>query len=258
MDPFLLKLIFSFFVGGAYVALIIRISEKVEPKLAGIITGFPGTNVLSLLFLAWTNDANFALAAMPIGPIGISVNSIYLAILLGLIKFGKFKALIVSLAIWFALILPFVYINFNDFYLAIFISIFIFAIGLHLLSKFPIKTIKAQKLPKRELFLRCILAGSLIAVSVLAGKFLGPLWGGLFATFPAQFSSSVLLLTRTHGRDAAASVAKNIPYGSFSLIAFLIAFNTLLPQIGLISATAISYGVAAIAAVGIYFALIKK
>ncbi|MEK6843040.1 MAG: DUF3147 family protein [Candidatus Micrarchaeota archaeon] len=258
MDSFLLKLIFSFLVGGAYVAFIIRVSEKVEPKLAGILTGFPGTNVLSLIFLAWTNDANFALAAMPIGPIGISVNSIYLAILLGLVKFGKFKALIASLAIWFALLLPFVFFNFNDFYLAIFLSIFIFALGLHLLSKFPVKTIKAQKLPKREMILRCVLAGSLIAVSVLAGKFLGPLWGGLFATFPAQFSSSVLLLTRTHGREAAASVAKNIPYGSFSLIAFLVAFNFLVPHIGLLNGTVISYGVAAIAAVLIYFEMKRK
>ena len=64
MDLFWIKLILSFFIGGTYIAFTIWIAEKFGSKIGGIILGLPSTTLVSLIFIAWTQDVS-ALTALP-------------------------------------------------------------------------------------------------------------------------------------------------------------------------------------------------
>ncbi|MBN1224817.1 MAG: DUF3147 family protein, partial [Candidatus Aminicenantes bacterium] len=50
---FLIKLVLSFFVGGAWVAAATLIADKYGTKIGGIIIGLPSTLLVSLFFIGW-------------------------------------------------------------------------------------------------------------------------------------------------------------------------------------------------------------
>ena len=60
---FLFKLFLSFIVGGLYIALTIRISERIGSRIGGLLIGLPSTLLVSLIFIAWTQNAGAAVSA---------------------------------------------------------------------------------------------------------------------------------------------------------------------------------------------------
>jgi hypothetical protein len=57
---------------------------------------------------------------------------------------------------------------------------------------------------------RALFGGTVIALAVLAGKLGGPLLGGIFATFPAMFISTLAITYRTGGVEFSRAVAKTL------------------------------------------------
>ncbi|HYV33247.1 MAG TPA: DUF3147 family protein, partial [Candidatus Limnocylindria bacterium] len=85
----------------------------------------------------------------------------------------------------------------------------------------------AVPLTKRIIFVRSIIGGTIIALTVILAKTLGNSWGGLFATFPAAFTSTFLIYYLAHGKQVIASVGKSTFFPGaigFSLYAVLAAF----------------------------------
>jgi len=57
---------------------------------------------------------------------------------------------------------------------------------------------------------RAVLSGIVISMGVLAAKLLGPVWGGIFATFPALTISTVLITYKSNGIEFTKHIMKNI------------------------------------------------
>ena len=55
---------------------------------------------------------------------------------------------------------------------------------------------------------RIIVAGSVISLSVFLGKTLGPIYGSLFALFPAAFSTTFIIVSHTMGTDYTRSMCR--------------------------------------------------
>ncbi len=67
--------------------------------------------------------------------------------------------------------------------------------GMHIPSQGPLRlTYSAGQIAERALF-----GGAVIACAVLAGKLGGPSLGGIFATFPAMYLSTLAVIYRTGG-----------------------------------------------------------
>src|SRR3990172_6673809 len=113
-DLFLFKLVLSFIVGGLYVAITIRISEKLGSKLGGMLIGLPSTVLISLIFIAWTQDVTAAVSATPIIPVASAISSVFVASFILLYRYGRGVALILSILLWFALATPFILLGINN------------------------------------------------------------------------------------------------------------------------------------------------
>jgi len=92
-----------------------------------------------------------------------------------------------------------------------------------------------------------------IALAVFLSKFLGPLWGGLFSTFPAVITSTLFLLSRAHNINFALSNARMIGYAFFAMVSFVVVLHYLLPLRGVAIGMFVSYLVSVVVAAAIYW-----
>jgi uncharacterized membrane protein (GlpM family) len=99
---------------------------------------------------------------------------------------------------------------------------------------------------------RSVFAGSVIALALLLSKFIGPVWGGLFAVFPAAFSSSLYLLSKKHGFEFVSAVTRTMPFGSIGTAIFAIALYFSIPYLDFLPALVASYGISLVYAIIMY------
>ena len=88
MDLFWIKLILSFFIGGTYIAFTIWIAEKFGSKIGGIILGLPSTTLVSLIFIAWTQDVSAVLTALPTTTAALSVSALFVSAFILSYRYG--------------------------------------------------------------------------------------------------------------------------------------------------------------------------
>ena len=252
MDEFQVKLLLAFLVGGSYIAFTIWVSQKFGSKLGGIAIGLPSTTLVSLLFIAWTQDSQAAVSAASIVPVGIAVSCIFVATFVNFYKRGRAQAFVIAFAVWLALNIPMALLNIRNMAVSIAISAALFAVSLKLVSKFRHSRLESSDFSKKRFIVSAAFAGTVVATAVFAGKALSPLWGGIATSFPAGFTSSILLLTGSHGIEFSASVAKAIPYGAMTTAVFAVVFYFLVPSFGLAVGTVTAYLASLAAAFVIY------
>ena len=238
---FLVKLALSFVIGGSYIAFTIWVSEKFGSRLGGLFIGLPSTILVSLIFIAWTQNTDAAVQSTPVVPAAIAACSLFVVAFIYALRFGRLAAILSATTVWFMLSLPLAMFSLNNIFISVALGLAFVGLSIFILRKFPHRKLERFHLSKRELLFRVMFSGSFVAIAVLFGKMLGPLWGGVFASYPAAFSSSLLLLEGKHGTDFASSVAKTMPYGSLTNIVFATAFFFVVPVIGMVSGTIAVY-----------------
>lgn len=243
-SAFLVKLILSFFIGGAYISLASWIAERFGSRIGGLLAGLPSTLLISVAFLAWTQSPQAAVSSLPIVPAAIAACSLFVAAFIGFYKFGRGLSIVLGLGAWFLATLPLAFLRLHNILISILLAALFFSIAILSLRKYPDRKLPEFHFTSTEMFLRMIFSGSFVALSVLLGKILGPLWGGMFASFPAAFSSSILILERKHGIDFTASVAKAMPLGSIGNVLFAFLLFKSAPAVGMIGGILIAYATA--------------
>ncbi|MFH1785823.1 MAG: DUF3147 family protein [Candidatus Micrarchaeota archaeon] len=251
MDLFWIKLILSFITGGVYIAFTIFLSEKFGSKLGGIILGLPSTTLISLIFIAWSQDMSAVVGALPIIPAAISLASLFTVVFMMFFKHGIKTAFLVALLIWAICGLSFIFLEITFFH-SIILAAIIFAAAILYLQKFPHTKLKKISTSFPEFFYRSFFAGTVIVISVLMSKFMGPVWGGLFAVFPAAFSSSLFLLSNKYGFNFTSSVARSMPFGSIGTAVFALSLYFLILSLEFVPAIIISYVISLLYAIIIY------
>ncbi|MFH0778455.1 MAG: DUF3147 family protein [Candidatus Eisenbacteria bacterium] len=92
-----------------------------------------------------------------------------------------------------------------------------------------------------KLGFRATLGGGMIAFAVLMGKVAGPAYGGVFATFPAMFISTLVITHRSDGVEFSRAVAKALMVsGIVNVALYSIAVRYLYPLAGLGYGTALA------------------
>jgi uncharacterized membrane protein (GlpM family) len=86
----------------------------------------------------------------------------------------------------------------------------------------------------QHIFFRSILGGCIIALVVFLSKTLGNIWGGLFAVFPAVFTSTFVIYYHLHGKAVIPAVAKSVFFpGSVGFILYTWVATLTFPEIGI-------------------------
>ena len=235
MEPFVLKVITSFFVGGLFIVAQSILAER-HPHVGGLIISVPSTLPIDLFFIGWSEDMAAAMKAASIVPIAIALILLFSTVFIYAAQYGggKIKPLLIanisSLSIWF--ILAFLVISFRFDNLGSELGVYIVVLSL---TAYLLYYRQRKQLPKAltkvpvptgiNIVLRALFGGSIICLSVILSKVLNPLWGGVFSVFPASYLSNFNIIRFSAGKKHLLAVGKAIPVGSaFFLIYVILAY----------------------------------
>ena len=247
---FALKVLASFLVGGAYVALVTYTAEHINPRAGGVLAGLPSTALIGLIFIALTqNDATAVKADVAI-PAGFGFTVLVVAAYVGLrARHGIVQAMCGAIGLWLVLAVLVFGLLPRSLLLATIIFLICFSISVWSLEKVSVKANKRLPITTQELAIRTLVAGTLVAISVCLAKWLGAFIGGVVTGFPVIVITSLTMLDYKRGKNLMAATARTMPFGSFGTVAFLVSFHFMVPHLGLVSGVLLSYAVSIIFAV---------
>jgi uncharacterized membrane protein (GlpM family) len=239
-------------VGGSLITLLSLIAEKTNQHISGIIMMFPTTLVLGFFFLGLTTNAQNVSNVIPatLIPLGIVIFSSVIYIYCAIFYENKvknklpqiFTSLLSSMVIWFILAAPFAIYKFSNKLIGIIGFIIIVSIThLILQSKHYELSLNRPMYTKKQILIRALFTGSIIATVVLLGKTLNPFWGGIFTMFPAATFATLIILHFYYEPKQLFYFMKSAPLGAISLFIYAISVMLLFPKLGIWAGTLISY-----------------
>lgn len=231
------------------------VAERVSPRAAGILAGYPAGSAISLFFIGLERGADFGGQSALYNVAGMTALLIFLytyyrisaqakryAIAAGsasaLISFFAAVALLnaIHLPPWAGLVLT---------------CAAILAAG-RLFQRIPNAHIaKRVALGPRVLLFRASLSAGIILLITGAAHWAGPDLAGLFSAFPATVFPLILIIHTTYHTEQAHTVIKNVPTGLWSLILYSLTISVTYPRIGIYWGTLASFAIATIYLLGL-------
>ena len=244
-----IQLLTSFIVGGSAIALLSLLAEKVDKKVAGIITSLPLTVVISFIFVAWSTSPKTIGMIAPATLATESSNMIFAIVYMYLakIKTTRFVSIILSLfgglTAWFILSVPLAKYKFTNLPLGIIFTVLAIALAYYLFA------IKNREKPPAELLTyttsqkigRAVIAGLVISLTIFLSKILNPFWGGIFSGFPAGYTSTFLILHWYYGSNMLFKIARALPVGGLLYSIYILACHWTFPAYGIFGGTIFAY-----------------
>ncbi len=262
VDAFTVKLILAFIVGATWITGATIIAERFGSKIGGVISGLPSTSVLALFFIGWTQTPLVAAAATNTIPAIMGLDAFFVASFIFLSKNKLLISVGLSLLVWFLAAMIFVLFGLNNFGLSLLIFAVFFVVSYILGEK--IINVKSQGRRKMiytpgQIIFRAGLTGSIVSFAVIMTKLGGPVVGGVFASFPAIMTSTMIITKLAHGRDFSVAVMKVMMVsGSFNCVIYTTLVGLFYPTLGLITGTISAFAISLFTGFLTYLVVNKK
>jgi len=253
---FALQLLFTFLVGSAWIYLTLRAGQRYGSKVSGFIGGLPSTALISFFFIGLTQSPQAASEATTAFPLVYGITGFFLAVYAWLIKRGFVFALGAGLLAWFFLAAIVASLIPRNFVLSLVAYVLIWMVSYSLLEfKIGVRSADRSKIISSPALtaIRSIFGGLIILLAVLIAKIGGPVWGGIFAAFPALFISTLGLAYKAYGADFSKAMTKSLFLsGTVTVVIYAIAIRYLYLSTGLYLGTLLSLLITAICAFWTY------
>ena len=240
MSLLLAKIVFSVVV----VLGLSWIAERVNPRIAGIISGMPLGAVLALFFVG-----------MELGPEFTAVSALYaipsitstLAFAIGYyftsrldIRYSPLCCSVTGLICYLLFSFALSTIEFDLFIGVplVLAAIIIVAYAFH--SHNPNKIQKKIRMTWPRMLIRSGMAAGFVVVITTIADVLGPRWSGLMLGFPMTFLPFLLIIHLTYSANQVRTIIRNFPLGIIGLLCFLIIAHLTIPLFGVNLAIVIS------------------
>lgn len=234
------------------------IADRGNPRLAGILTGFPIGTAIVVSFIAIENgpvlasqSSLYSLAALSINPIFAYAYFVIGSRLPGEFSFKTNLAL--ALIVYFVVAAGVANISWS------FISATLFLLATTIIVNFLLRTIPASAKSNSVtatpgvLFVRMLLAALVVVAVTEMLDLVGPRWSGVFSPFPVTLVPLLVILHSNHGRSAAFVMIKGFGVSFLSTGIYLACVTKLFPDLGVLYATLIGFGCAGIYLGGLEF-----
>src|SRR5256886_9498723 len=258
---FLFKLVVTFLVGSLWLTGTTILAERFGSKIGGVIAGMPSTIVIALFFIGWTQTPVAASQATVIVPLIMGIDAIFIITYASLVRRSFPLALLSSLFVWVCFSFALVLIHFNNFSLSLigFLGLLLFS---YVVMEYVlrVKSLAGRNTPLSfsNVLMRGLVSGVIITLAVAFAKLGGPLLGGVFASFPAVFLSTMILTYFAQGRVFSVSVMKTLMLsGTLNTTVYASAVRLLYPLFGLIGGTISSF-LLSLVSMYVVFLLVKK
>lgn len=249
-----------------FVKLIVAISsvvglyilfERINPKIAGVLSGYPVGVAISLFFFGFENGVDFASKSAVFNIIGLVtfLSFIYIYYLAsrifskGVIFFSTLLATTGFLIISYGLRL--IEFGLVTSLIASIIVIMVFIVAFNKIRK--IQTGTKIKITLESVVINATVAGFIIATVTTIAGIIGPEWAGLLAAFPATTLPLMLLIHYKYTTMHLHALLKHVPSGSLSIVVYAAAVYYFYPINGIYLGTIIAYGLATVPVLLMYF-----
>jgi len=248
MTPVFLRILLSFFIAGTWIAGTTLLGERLGSRKAGLIANLPSNVLISLLFMAVTKGTDYAAAATAGVPMGMTIDTIFLAVLILTLGLGIWKALALALCSW--AVTAFLVVSFLPPLNYLFASI-VFVVVAFLLFVLVSRSMRGEHAERKAVkfswlvvAVRAFFAGTVVASAVALAQFAPPYMTGVLATFPAVLTSTMVILTRSQGPIFARAAGRIMILSSSNIIVYACFAGLLFPLIGPWLGTLASFAVA--------------
>ena len=261
----------KFFAAVIIVVGLSVLSEKVSPKIAGIIAGCPTGTAISLFYFGYEISPDFASKSARYNMLGVlsmlSFSYVYYLVSSrcflsgGLFKinshkYEKFLKIILSVL---TSVIAFLFLAYliQKTELNLFLNIFFPLSGItffiFLFRKIPDTVIENRiKLSFKIICIRGLFAASIILFVTEVAKFLSPQWAGVLSSFPTTLLPLLLIIHFSYLDKNVHTIIKNVPLGAYSLVLYSFLVSYSYPKIG------VTYGTISSMAISLLYLLAQN
>lgn len=257
---FVERVALAFVVAGVWITFVTLLAEKFGSKLGGLVGNMPANIFISMLFIGITQGPQFASDVAAAVPAGMAIAGFFLFTYIAAVRRHGALAFVPAFAVWFFLTLivgSYGVVDLASGILAYAISTIVLFAVLEYWLKMPSARSSEKQHKRIDLLLRAVFSGAVVASVVAIAAILGPVWGGLAATFPAVMSSMAYIVTKSQGSRFAQGFCKVMLVASPNIVVYVIAVHFTFPIFGIWWGTLVSYICAALFVIAIY-PLIKR
>ncbi|NLG98669.1 MAG: hypothetical protein GX491_15035 [Chloroflexi bacterium] len=240
------------------VIVLSSIAERISPRAAGILSGYPLGSAITLFFIGFEQGADFAGHSALYNVPGLTAMLSFLFIyyqtarrVRGSRPASLLAASAAGAAVFFALTALMNHLHLPP---AAGILITLAAVPLfgYLFRSIPDTVIDRRvKMDLPALLVRGGLSALIVLAITGAAKVSGPGAAGLFSAFPATTFPLILIVHWTYGAQRAFTVIKNVPSGLLSLVLYSLTLPMVYPRFGIYWGTLIGFAVATVYLLGL-------
>ncbi len=241
---FWLKTAASFVTAGIWIAGSTMLAEKLGSKIGGLIANLPSNILVSMIFVALSQDRFFAAEAVRTLPLGMAANTIFIFVMIISLRYGILLSALLGLLGWLAAILAAGKAGYSGWTGGIIIYLAVMFITF-LIAEYVLKIPSAPRIPKAyrpyQILIRALFAGSIVAGTVVVAQLAGPFWTGLFASFPAVLLSTLVILAVNQSPQFARAAGKILLVSSSNIVVYIVMLHLTYPPLGIALGTVISF-----------------
>lgn len=231
------------------------VAERVSPRVAGLLSGYPLGTAIALFFIGIENGAGFASESAVYTLPGLAAALCLSAFYFGasrLVKGRKSVALAGAVAIaGFVAVSALFALLPSDLSITVatpLAAIVIFATLFRRIENAP--ALRRVKLGFRVLAFRAALATVVVLAVTGSAALIGPEWAGLLSAFPSSAFPLFLVIHWTYGGPAVHTIIKNYPVGMGSLVVYSLSVALTYEPLGIGLGTLASFAFATIYLIG--------
>ncbi|MCU0538372.1 MAG: ferritin family protein [Desulfobacterales bacterium] len=224
------------------------VAERVSPRAAGILSGYPLGAAIALFFMGVEIGPEFAAMSAVYTQVGLVALQlfvyVYFRVSAALSRRGILISSLAALGAYFAAsaLLRLVPFSAAGALLLPLASAGLFVFLFRRIENVPI--VRSVRFTGSVLALRAGAAALMIVAVTGAAHAVGPAWAGLFAAFPIALFPLMLIVHMTYGKSQVHTIIKNFPVGIGALMAYTVSVAALYPSMGVGWGTVASFGAA--------------
>ncbi len=243
-----LLLISKLIVTIATVLALSAVAERVSPRVAGVLSGYPLGAAIALFFMGVEIGPGFAARSAVYTQVGLVGLQVFVYVYFRVSAALPHRGILLSsaaalgaygIASW---LLHTIRFSATAAVLLPIASIFVFMWLFRRIRNVPIT--RSVRFTWAVLGLRAGLATLMIIAVTEAARVVGPAWAGLFAAFPIALFPLMLIVHITYDKRHVHTIIKNFPLGLGALIAYTASVSLLYPLAGVGWGTLLSFGAA--------------
>ncbi len=244
-------------IGAAVLAVVglAWLAEKVGPRWAGVLSGFPLGTAIVLLFYGLEQGPAFAAQAAPYGLLGLAATTGFaLTYTLTAARCGRRSPWPMLLALTALLVLAALGQATPALgWWGALVALAAAALAILLTRRMPDPPFVAVRSGWGLTWARAAMAAALVVAITTLANLVPPAWAGVMASFPITLFPLMLLLQFSYGTAPVQTVARHYPYGAGSLVVYTLAVGQGYPRLGIGLGTLTAFALAGVYLLGYWW-----